>query len=72
MDGGAFYYTSEAAEIIAAHEEIFQHGTRCDAQFQVSGLKPEHWAALEHGGRRLLLELRWRWGQTSNTTFKQW
>ena len=55
MDGGAFYYTSEAAEIIASHEELFCQGTRCDSQFRVTGAKPEHWAAFERGNERLLL-----------------
>ena len=30
MDGGACYYTSEAAAIIAAYEDIFTKGKRCD------------------------------------------
>ncbi|MEW6356054.1 MAG: hypothetical protein AB1696_07010 [Planctomycetota bacterium] len=55
MDGAAFYYTSEAAEIIAAHEDIFRKGKRCDEAFTVRGLKPEHWAALERDRARLLL-----------------
>jgi hypothetical protein len=57
MDGGAFYYTSEAAQLIAAHEEFFCQGRRCDESFQVTGLRPEHWAAFEHHGRRLLMLL---------------
>jgi hypothetical protein len=57
MDGGAFYYTSEAAEIIAAHEEIFLAGRRCDASLRLSGIKPDHWAAFAHGDHRLVLLL---------------
>jgi hypothetical protein len=57
MDGGAFYYTSEATQIIADHEEMFCRGTRCDDRFQIEGLKPEHWAAFEYQGKRLLLLL---------------
>jgi hypothetical protein len=55
MDGGCFYYTSEAAEIIARYEDLFQKGDRCDAKVRVAGLKPEQWAAFEQGDRRLLL-----------------
>jgi len=57
MDGGAFYYTSEAAQIIAAHEDIFQSGTRCDGNLRVEGIKPDHWAALRHQDKRLLMLL---------------
>jgi hypothetical protein len=57
MDGGAVYYTSEAAQIIAAHEEIFTRGQRCDEQFQIDGLKADYWAAFEHQGKRLLVLL---------------
>jgi hypothetical protein len=55
MDGGAFYYTSEAAEIIAAYEDLFCRGRRCDDKIRVSGLTSADWAAFEHEGRRLLL-----------------
>jgi hypothetical protein len=55
MDGGAFYYTSEAAEIIAAYEDLFTTGKRCDAAFRIDGAKPEYWAAFELGRQRLLL-----------------
>jgi hypothetical protein len=55
MDGGAFYYTSEAAEIIAAYENLFCSGRRCDDNIRVSGLTSADWAAFEHEGRRLLL-----------------
>jgi hypothetical protein len=57
MDGGAFYYTSEAAQMIADHEDLFCRGRRCDERFAVAGLKPEHWAAFEHQGERLLMLL---------------
>ncbi|MCX6909233.1 MAG: hypothetical protein NTY01_14495, partial [Verrucomicrobia bacterium] len=55
MDGGTFYYTSEAAEIITTYEELFRNGKRCDQAFRVAGAKPEHWAAFEYRNRRLLL-----------------
>jgi hypothetical protein len=55
MDGGAFYYTSEAAEIIAAYEDLFYSDHRCDAKIRVTGLNPVDWAAFEKDGRRLLL-----------------
>lgn len=57
MDGGAFYYTSEAAEIITTYEEIFRNGKRCDESVTVAGIKPDHWAAFEHQGKRLLMLL---------------
>ena len=57
MDGGAFYYTSEATEIIATHEDIFCQGQRSDASLRVSGIKPEQWAAFSHQGKRLVLLL---------------
>jgi len=55
MDGGTFYYTSEAAEIIATHEDLFCNGRRCDELFRIKDAKPEQWAALELGRQRLLL-----------------
>ncbi|MFA5190277.1 MAG: hypothetical protein WC740_06100 [Verrucomicrobiia bacterium] len=55
MDGGTFYYTSEAAEIIATHENLFRSGKRCDHSFRVAGGKSEYWAAFEHRDQRLLL-----------------
>ena len=57
MDGGAFYYTSEAAEIIAAYEDIFRKGKRADEHVRVSGIRPAHWAAFDHGPSRLLMLL---------------
>lgn len=57
MDGGAFYYTSEATEIIAAYEDIFCQGQRCDASLRVHGIKPEQWAAFSHQGKRLVMLL---------------
>lgn len=57
MDGGAFYYTSEATEIIAAHEDIFCQGQRCDPSLRVHGIKPEQWAAFSHQGKRLVMLL---------------
>ncbi|MCX6898551.1 MAG: hypothetical protein NT105_07610 [Verrucomicrobia bacterium] len=55
MDGGTFYYTSEATEIIATYEDVFRKGQRCDQTVRVTGGKPEHWAAFEYRDRRLLL-----------------
>jgi hypothetical protein len=55
MDGGAFYYTSQAAEIIAAYEDLFCGGGRCDDKIRVTGLNSADWAAFEQDGRRLLL-----------------
>jgi len=57
MDGAAFYYTSEAADIIAAHEAIFTSGKRCDGSLTVTGIKPADWAAIQHGTSRLLMLL---------------
>ena len=57
MDGGAFYYTSEAAEIIAAYEDIFRKGKRADENVQVDGIPAAHWAAFDHGPSRLLMLL---------------
>ena len=57
MDGGTFYHTSEAAEIIAVYEEIFRQGRRCDSDLRVGGIKPDAWAAFSHRGKRLLLLL---------------
>ena len=55
MEGGAFYATSEAAEIIAEFEGFFEQAGRCDEQVQVRGLPSDHWCALEHEGRRMVL-----------------
>ncbi|NOZ21433.1 MAG: hypothetical protein GXP25_10130 [Planctomycetes bacterium] len=55
MDGAAFYHTSEAAEIIATYEDFFRRSKRCDSSFKVTGMKPEHWAALEDGAMKMLL-----------------
>ena len=56
MDGGTFYYTSEAAEIIATHENLFRNGKRCDSSFRVAwpanrSIGPQ----FEHRDQRLLL-----------------
>jgi len=55
MDGGAFYATSEATEIIADHEEFFKLEQRCDEEVQVTGIEARNWAAFEHDGRTLVL-----------------
>lgn len=38
MDGGAFYYTSEAAELIAAEETFLAGAARVDERYRVDGL----------------------------------
>ncbi|MDD4870846.1 MAG: hypothetical protein PHR77_09825 [Kiritimatiellae bacterium] len=70
MDGAVFYHTSEAAEIIATYEDIFRKGKRCDSSFTVNGIKPEHWAAIEHEGKRLLMLLNFN-GKPVETTVEQ-
>ncbi len=55
MDGGAFYATSEAAEIIAKHEDFFRLSQRCDEEVEVTGLEPRNWAAFEKDGQTLVL-----------------
>ena len=57
MDGGAFYATSEAAEIIAKYEELFALSQRCDAKVKVTGLEARNWAAFEREGTTLVLLL---------------
>ncbi len=57
MDGGAFYATSEAAELIAQHEEFFRAEQRCDGRLRVSGLPEGDWAAFARGGRVLVMLL---------------
>jgi len=60
MDGGAFYATSEAAEIIAQHEGFFRLRQRCDAKVQVTGLDPRNWMAFEKDGETLVMLLSFR------------
>lgn len=55
MDGGAFYATSEAAEIIAKHETLFREGTRDDSILRVSGLPATSWAGFVSGDTLLIL-----------------
>ncbi len=55
MDGGAFYATSEATEIIADYEDWFVDGQRCDDRAEVDGLEASNWAAFEKGGQTLVL-----------------
>ncbi|MBM3475730.1 MAG: hypothetical protein FJX75_20890 [Armatimonadetes bacterium] len=60
MDGGAFYATSEAAEIIARHEDFFRLKQRCDEKVQVTGLDPRNWLAFEKDGQVLVMLLNFR------------
>lgn len=57
MDGGAFYATSEAAEIIARYEGFFQLRQRCDDKVQVTGIDPRDWMAFENNGQVLVMLL---------------
>lgn len=57
MDGGAFFATSEAAELIAKHEDYFRLEQRCDERLQVSGIPADDWAAFARDGRVLLMLL---------------
>ncbi|MEN6306034.1 MAG: sugar-binding protein [Armatimonadia bacterium] len=60
MDGGAFYYTSEAAAVLARYEEIFSKGQRCDADVKVDGLPRNDWFAFQLGKDRLVLLLNFK------------
>jgi hypothetical protein len=60
MDGGAFYATSEAAEIIARYEDFFRPRQRCDEKVRVTGLDPRDWLAFEKDGETLVLLLNFR------------
>jgi len=55
MDGGAFYATSEAAELIAKYEDFFQQSRRCDEKVKVEGLDERNWAAFERGGETVVV-----------------
>jgi len=57
MEGGAFYATSEAAEIIARYEDWFRPEARCDERVTVQGIPARDWAAFERDGRVLVLLL---------------
>lgn len=57
MEGGAFYGTSEAAEIIARYEDWFRPEARCDERVRVEGIPARDWAAFERDGRVLVLLL---------------
>jgi len=57
MDGGAFYATSEAAELIAKHEAFFSKDQRCDDRVKVEGLSAHDWAAFAKDGRTLIMLL---------------
>jgi len=65
MDGGAFYATSEAAEIIAKYEDFFTLKQRCDDKVQVTGLEPRNWMAFEKDGEVLVLLLNFGPGPVS-------
>jgi hypothetical protein len=60
MDGGAFYATSEAAEIIARHEDFIAHDQRCDEKVDVTGVDPANWFAFERDGQTLVMLLNFR------------
>lgn len=55
MDGAAFLATSEAAAIIAEHEDIFVHELRCDDEVKVDGLPSENWFAFKKDARLVVL-----------------
>ena len=57
MDGGAFYATSEAAEIIAKYEEFFALENRCDEKVAVAGIPANDWFAFEKDGETLVMLL---------------
>jgi hypothetical protein len=57
MDGGAFYATSEAAELIAKYEDFFHLDQRCDDRLKVTGLPTSDWAAFAHDGKVLVMLL---------------
>lgn len=57
MDGGAFYATSEAAELIAKYEDFFRLDQRCDERLNVQGIPPDDWAAFALDGRTLVMLL---------------
>lgn len=60
MDGGAFYTTSEATELIARYEDYFVASQRCDARVKVAGLPETDWAAFAHEGKILVLLMNFR------------
>ncbi len=60
MDGGAFYYTSEAAAVLARHEEVFTKGQRCDGDVKVEGLPEDDWLAYRRGRERLLILMNFK------------
>jgi hypothetical protein len=57
MEGGAFYYTSEATAVLARYEAIFRENRRCDDQVRVEGLPEGDWFAFERGQERLVVLL---------------
>lgn len=63
MEGGAFYATSEATEIIAEYEDFFSLDQRCDEKVEVTGLKAQDWSAFEHEGNTLVMLLNFMEGE---------
>lgn len=57
MDGGAFYATSEAAELIARYEDYFRLEQRCDQRLTVTGIPADDWAAFARDGQVLVMLL---------------
>jgi len=49
MDGGAFYFTSETAEIIAREEDFLSQAARDDTDWVVQGLPEMDWFAFKNG-----------------------
>ena len=57
MEGGSFYATSEAAEIIATYEGFFEADRRRDDLVTVTGIEARNWSAFERDGELLVLLL---------------
>lgn len=60
MDGGTFYYTSEAAAVLARYEDLILKGRRCESTVQVEGLPAGDWFAYQRGRERWLLALNFK------------
>lgn len=60
MDGGAFYYTSEAAAVMARHEDLLYDAQRCEADVTVEGLPDTDWFALQRDNKRMVLLLNFQ------------
>ena len=74
LDGGALYETSEAAAVLARYESTIRANQRCDSEVAVTGLPPEHWAALQRGPERLVMLLNFedKPAEVSVTLPTQW